>query len=223
MINYRSATNSKAFRGAGVSSAYGVRNLVEFDYFPDAGFGDTFATTMVSSNNAFVYAHNFPLTLTLGDTFRITMSYTASNQLLRTSATKNGASVGPLTDVSPTNNIHFTDFRLDSFALINYSDAIQTGSAAFYGSVLAHGLVDNVQLTLPPPPLGNLHLWRSNSAWLAEFTSVTNWIYTLEASTNLRSWSDLPRSASGNGGTLSLADSNAPMGQAFYRVRAERP
>src|SRR5204862_3829633 len=30
LINYRSATNAKAFRGAGVSATYGVRNIVEF-------------------------------------------------------------------------------------------------------------------------------------------------------------------------------------------------
>src|SRR2546426_306659 len=32
LLNYRTATNSKAFRAAGVSSSYGVRNIVEFDY-----------------------------------------------------------------------------------------------------------------------------------------------------------------------------------------------
>jgi len=49
LINYASATNASAFRGAGQSAAYGVRNLVEFDYFPDAGFGETFASTVVST------------------------------------------------------------------------------------------------------------------------------------------------------------------------------
>src|SRR5262249_20254449 len=50
LINSVTATSSNAFRGAGQSAAYGVRNLVEFDYFPDAGFGDTFASTVVSTN-----------------------------------------------------------------------------------------------------------------------------------------------------------------------------
>src|SRR5882762_8859887 len=37
LLNSRTVTNVNYFRGAGVSAAYGVRNLVEFDYFPQAG------------------------------------------------------------------------------------------------------------------------------------------------------------------------------------------
>src|SRR5437016_6593475 len=98
LLNYRSGTNTKAFRGAGVSPSYGVRNILEFDYFPDAGLGDTFATTVISSNNMFAYAFDY-LTLSVGDAFRIAMNYTGSNQLLRTVATINGAPFNALADV----------------------------------------------------------------------------------------------------------------------------
>src|SRR5438552_10105901 len=37
LINYQSATNTKAFRGAGASASYVVRNIVVFDYFPEVG------------------------------------------------------------------------------------------------------------------------------------------------------------------------------------------
>jgi len=222
LLNYRSGTNTKAFRGAGVSPSYGVRNILEFDYFPDAGLGDTFATTVISSNNMFAYAFDY-LTLSVGDAFRIAMNYTGSNQLLRTAATINGAPFNALADVLLADFPDFIDFRLDSFAVINYSDAVQAGSPAHYGSVLAHGVVDNVQLTVPWPPLKNLHLLRTNLLWLAEFTSATNWLYTLEASDNLLSWSDVSLPAAGNGGTVRLTDTNASSGKMFYRVRAERP
>ena len=219
LLNYNSATNSKAFRGAGVSATYGVRNVVEFDYFPDAGFGDTFATTVISSNNVFAYQHNFPLTLSLGDTFRITMAYTASNQVLRTFATQNGLPFSPLGDVflgaTP-------DFRVDTFSVISYSDAIQAGSPVYYGSVLAHGAVDNVQTVTPAPPLSKLQLWESGSGWAAEFMSLTNWTYVLEGSADLRSWAPASGPAYGNGGTLQLTDTNAPARKMFYRVQAER-
>src|SRR5260370_1990565 len=86
LLNYRTATNANSFGAAGASPTSARRNIVEFDYFPDAGFGDTFATTLISSNNVFAYAHHEPLTLSIGDTFRLTLSYTASDQLLRTSA-----------------------------------------------------------------------------------------------------------------------------------------
>src|SRR5205823_604179 len=76
LLNYRSATNPMAFRGTGVSSTYGVRNIVEFDYFPDAGSGDTVVTTVISTNNVFAYYNNF-VTLSMDKTYRITMSYSA--------------------------------------------------------------------------------------------------------------------------------------------------
>jgi hypothetical protein len=220
LLNYRNATNANAFRGAGASLSNGVRNLIEFDYFPDAGFGDTFATTVISSNNVFAFAHNFPLTLTTGDVFRFTLSYTAADQVLRTSALRNGAPFDALADVALAGK---PDFRVDTFAVINYSDAIQAGSPAFHGSVLAHGTVDNVRLILPPPPLAAVSLRHSNPVWCAEFASVTNWTYTLERSADFCAWQPIGASRSGTGAVLGLPDTNAPLMKLFYRVRAERP
>lgn len=225
LLNYSSATNANAFRGAGQSASYGVRNLIEFDYFPDAGFGETFATTVVSTNNRIYPAHNFPLAMTLGDTFRITFSYSASNQLLRTTATKNGSPFGlppnhALADLSLAGK---QDFRVDSFAIISYSDAIQTGPPAFHGSVLAHGFVDNVQMIVPEAAVSNLRLSFSDSVWSANFISRTNWTYLLERSVDLVSWTAAAPVGAGNGTVLSLRDMDPPAPKAFYRIRAERP
>lgn len=220
LLHYRSATNADFFRGAGVNSTYGVRNVFEFDYFPDAGFGDTWATTVVSSNNVFAFAHDFPLTLSPTDVFRITLAYTASNELVRATATKNGAPFGPLADLSLAGK---PDFRLDSFAVISYSDSIQSGPPAFHGSVLAHGTVDNLTLVVPDPPLLALRLGGSNDWWGATFQSQTNWVYTLERSPRLQNWSAASATVPGNGGALNLSDDNIPGPMMFYRVRAERP
>ena len=225
LLNYTNATNANAFRGAGQSATYGVRNVVEFDYFPDAGFGETFATTVVSTNNRIYPAHSFPLAMTLGDTFRITFSYSASNQLLRTTATKNGSPFGlPPNNALPDLSLNGKqDFRVDSFAIISYSDAVQTGPPAFYGSVLAHGFVDNVQITVPAPPVSDLRLNFSHSAWSANFVSATNWTYVLERSADLVLWTAAAPIVAGNGAALSLQDVDPPAARAFYRVRAERP
>ena len=225
LMNYASATRTNAFRGAGQSAAYGVRNLVEFDYFPDAGFGETFASTVVSTNNRIYPVHNFPVPMTTGDIFRITMTYAASNQLLRTSATKNGAPFGlplanTLADLSLAGR---NDFRVDSFAVISYSDAIQTGPAAFQGSVLAHGTVDNVQLVVPAPPVSDLQLSFENSTWHARFSSMTSWTYKLERCADLLSWTPVSTAVNGTGAMLSLQDTNSSGSKSFYRVRAERP
>jgi hypothetical protein len=220
LLNYRTATNVNFFRGAGVSSTYGVRNVIEFDYFPDAGFGDTWGTTVISSNNVFAFGHNFPLTLSVGDLFRITLAYTAADQILRTSATKNGAAFDPLADVLLAGK---PDFRVDTFAVISYSDAVQSGPPAFHGSVLAHGVVDNVVVTVPNAPPLALTLRHDNDAWRVQWQSQSNWIYALERSTTLRDWSNTLLEIPGTGGVLELTDTNAAGSSVFYRLRAERP
>lgn len=220
LIDYRSAIRSNAFRGAGLSSTYGVRNVVEFDYFMDPTDGDTFTTAVISSNNSFAYFDNFPLTMSVGDLYRIEMDYSASNRVLRTSAHKNGSPFGTLGDVLLPAGF---DFRVDSFAVTSYSDAVQAPPAAYNGSVLAHGVVDNVELKLPPPPLGSVALRQTNSSYVADFASSTNWLYTLEGSGELGRWAARSAATRGNGATLSVADTNPVAEKVFYRVRAERP
>jgi hypothetical protein len=224
LLNSTTATNANAFRGAGQSATHGVRNLVEFDYFPDAGFGETIATTVVSTNNRIYPAHNFPLPLTPGDTFRFTLTYTAGRQLLRTSATKNGAPFGlpPANTLAELSLADKNDFRVDAFAIISYSDAIQAGPPAFHGSILAHGTVDHVQLIVPAPPVSNLRASQAGSAWRVQFTSATHWSYTLERSADLVSWSPASTATAGTGEPMTLQDSQAPGANVFYRIRAER-
>ena len=225
LVNATTATNANAYRGAGVSSTYGVRNLVELDYFPDAGFGDTLATTVVSTNNRIFPVHNFPVTLSPGDTFRITLAYTAADQVLRTAATRNGSAFG----LPPDQTLGVLelggkpDFRVDSFAIISYSDAIQTGPPSVHGSVLAHGTVDDVQLNLPAPPVTALRLRFIQSLWNAEFVSRTQWVYQLERTTDLLVWTPTSRVLGGTGAVLTLTDTNLSAANIFYRVRAERP
>ena len=50
-------------RGTGVNAINGARNALEFDYFPDSGFGATISPTILSSNNQFVTEFAFPLEL----------------------------------------------------------------------------------------------------------------------------------------------------------------
>lgn len=225
LIHHASAIRTNHYAGAGVSTAYGIRNAVEFDYFPDAGFGETFTSVVVSTNNHIYPAHNFPLKMTTGDTFRITLTYTAADQTLRTTATKNGAPFGP----SPGNAfaelslVGKSDFRVDSFAITSYSDAIQAGPPQFHGSILAHGTVDNIRLALPPPAIAQVELSFANTTSQAEFTTVTNWLYTLERSHSLGQWFPVSETVTGTGARLLLIDSQPSADHSFYRVRAERP
>src|SRR5258705_1277050 len=98
--------------------------------------------------NAIRFSDNHPLELTPNDLFHVQMFYTASNQLLRTMMTRNGTNFASIYDLSLA---EFPDFRVDTFAVISYSDAGQSPSDA--GSILAHGTIDNINWTVPDPPL----------------------------------------------------------------------
>lgn len=220
LLNFADATSTNLQRGVGIDPAFGARSVAEFDYFPDAGFGATISPTMISSNNQFASAFNFPLELTNGISFHIVMTYTASNQTFSTLITNNsnGQPFGPIDDVLLNSyGTNFSDFRLDTVAISNYSD---TNS---YGSIFVHGIVDNFVVTVPPPPIQDLTGAFSNGVWPVQFISRSNWLYTLERTIDFQSWTTVSGPASGNGTNLFLQDAHPPTDKAFYRVSAERP
>ena len=185
LLNFSDAIRTNFERGTGVNATNGPRNLVEFDYFPDSGFGATISPTLVSSNNQFFSGFDFPLELTLDDWFHVAMSYTASNRTLSTPMTRNGQPFGPIKDVKL--DASFTDFRLDTVAVSSYSDAGQ--DPQFAGSILANGVVDNIAITVPEPAVTHLAGAIANGAWQIEFMARTNWVYALERTGDFRSWS----------------------------------
>ena len=78
-----------------------------------------------------------------------------------------------------------TDFRLDTLSISSYTDD------GFGDSILAHGVVDNFVVTVPPPPVQNLTNTSSNGVWQAQFLSRSNWVYTLERTTDFQSWTNV--------------------------------
>jgi hypothetical protein len=225
LLNSVNSTNTNYFRGTGTSPTYGVRNVVEFDYFPPtATVSATFAPTVILSNVTVLFSDNHPVVLTTNDLFHIAMSYTASNRTLKTMATRNGAPYGTtpgntLKDLVITNA---PDFRVDRVAIVNYSDALQAGSTQYWGSILAHGTVDNLVVTHSAPPL-NFVGAKSNAMFLTTFASRSNWLYVLEGTTNFSVWTPASGTNSGTGGNLLLTDTNATSTPAFYRVKGWRP
>ncbi|HMJ91574.1 MAG TPA: hypothetical protein VK530_17250, partial [Candidatus Acidoferrum sp.] len=194
-LNFSNAMKTNFYRGAG-QSALGPRNLVEFTYFPDSGFGATFAPTIATTNNQILVSHNHPIEMTTDDLFHIEMNFTSTNRTLRTVVTKNGASFSPMDDVVLG---AASDFRCDALAIMSYSDVIQFGEPQFWGSVLAHGVVDNLVASIPESPLYNFTGTRSNQTWRAEFLSRTNWSYVLERTHDLVTWTNVSVPVAGNG------------------------
>jgi hypothetical protein len=159
------------------------------------------------------------MTLPLGVVMRISIVYASSNQTLTTTITTNGISVGAVH--SDKISASFTDFRVGTFAIASYSDAGQSGSGQ--GSILAHGVIDNITITVPPSPVGILQCVANNQTAAVQFLSRSNWLYTLERTVDLQSWSTASIPAPGTATNLLIQDTNPPVPSAMYRVRAERP
>ena len=215
LTDLASATNALVRRGTGFDSP----NLVEFDYFPDSGYGATISTAVISSNNEWNDGgFTYPMALPLAEVIHVEMRYIAADQTLTTRVTRNGQPFGPLKQATLGTN--FSNFCVDQVAISSYSDAGQDPD--FAGSLLAHGTVDNF-VFISPPPVGELAGSFAGQTWQVQFTSHTNWLYTLERTDGFQTWPGAASPAAGTGERMTLSDNNAASGKGFYRVRAVRP
>src|ERR1700733_11120499 len=85
-LNLTEATNTNFNRSTGENSP----NLVEFDYFPDVGYGPTVWPVFVDTNSDFNYngASDYAIYApNPGDWYHVVMTYTASNQTMVTTMT----------------------------------------------------------------------------------------------------------------------------------------
>jgi hypothetical protein len=213
LFNFANATNANFSRPAATTP-----NLVEFDYYADNGIGQpSIAATLTDTNVGpankkdfyFVY-DNQPLNP--GTTYHVVLTHAAGTTNLTGQVSVNGQIYSSLPNVFAGPII---DFRIDTVSITSYGG----GS----GATPAHGTVDNLVVTLPPPPVQNLTIGFTNNFWMAQFLSQSNWFYTLQRTTNFSSWNSVSPAASGNGTNLFLPDTNAPATAAFYRVKASRP
>ena len=214
-LNLDQATHTNFSRGAGINPTHGPCNLVEFNFFPAFDvFLPTIGQVIVSTNNAWLYNTDNLMEMTPGEAFNVYMDYVAATRTLTTVVSNNGAQYGLTQTITvPTAN----DFRVATLSISSYSDVRDIGS------VLAHGTVDNLVVIAPPPPIESLSATFVNGQWQTQFTSRTNWLYTLERSTNFTAWETAETDTPGNGGTLTLTDTNSAAPTTFYRVRANRP
>jgi hypothetical protein len=214
-LNLANATQTNFSRGAGINKTYGPDDLVEFDFFPAfSTFQPTISQVVVSTNNAWLYNNNNLLDMTPGQWFHVDMDYRGATRTLTTVVTNNGVQYGMTQTISVSTNF---DFRITTVSVSSYSDQNATGS------ILAHGMVDNFVITVPPPPVRSLSGSFTNGVWQTRFLCSSNWVYTLQRSQDFQSWTNLLSTMSGSATNLVLPDNNPPMGEAFYRISAQRP
>ncbi len=213
-INLAQASTPAFHRGNGSESP----NLVEFSFFPDPGgawmWGPSLTAVLIDWTGTNWGSGGFlPAGLSSNHWVHVAMGY--SNQTLRTTLSQNGKVFATISDTHT--GAGFRDFQVDHVAIASYSDAGQ--DPAYSGSILAHGKIDNLTVTIDPPGIGTFTACATNGVWQAQIHARTNWLYTLERSTNLTQWITVPPTLTGAGTTLILEDTSPPANGAVYRVK----
>ncbi len=209
---------------AGFVRAVNPTNLVEFDYFPafvDPEFGPfdaSISPTIVSDSGGFYGAFGDFFSMTNGVTYHVQTVYTAVSGTLVSTVMLPGSTNVLSTAITSPSIPDSDDFQADTLFIFSYTD-----NGDSFDSLFGQGTVANVAITTPSP-VGNLALANSNGVWQVQFTSRSNWLYTLQSAADLHSWQTASAPAPGNGTTLILQDTNLPAADHnFYRVSALHP
>jgi len=109
-------------RGSGVDSP----DLVEWDYFPDTGFGGTISPTIVDQDSDFFPTFNFPIELPIGKDIRVDLVFDSSDMILKSSLEFN-ESVIEMEPVKLSDQDTFDGFDLDSAGFVSYKDYDDNG------------------------------------------------------------------------------------------------
>jgi hypothetical protein len=213
-LNLATATTPEFLRGTGYTSP----NLVEWNFFPDSGFGATLCSVMISKQHQWATGFSAPWDLLPGQTYRFRLEYEPTGQRMSLSQ------VLP-EGLSPIHAFEleakYDDFRVDTLAVCSYSDAGQ--DPQWSGSILARGIVDDIEVVLPHPPVQDMTLGAGSAAWQVEFGGRAKWLYTLEASEDFVTWTSVASATALEDGRMTISDPGPVSGRCFYRVRAERP
>jgi hypothetical protein len=218
LINLANATNANFLRGVGIDAQRGPRNLIEFDYFPDSGFGATIAPTVVSSNNQFAASFNIH-ELKPGVRYHVELEYSGFTRRLVTRVRHPGGELTPIGDVIL--DAALPDFNVDALAIASYSDDGQT-PPEFAGSIRALGWVDDIDLETADAPEGALAARRGATGWELWTFGKLGHAYRLQHSSNLVRWLDAGERRSGSGCALGWLESprDTPV---FYRIAVLGP
>jgi hypothetical protein len=207
-LHFADATSTNFLRSGGICP-----NVAELDYFPPSFIAPSVDATLVDASTNFYFAFAV-MPLDPATVYHVRLAHTAGQPAITGQLLTNGQVCASLTQAYGAT---MADFRLDMVTVSSYQDD------GYGDTILAHGTVDNLVVTLPPPPVQDFTGALTNGCWEAQVSGCANWLYTLERSTDLVSWTAASMTAEGSGTTLVLQDTNAPAGQAFYRVRANRP
>jgi len=189
-------------------------NVFEFAYFPGTGeVSPSLDATLTDSNVDYYFAYDNQV-LNPGVTYSVTIAHAAGSPIVTGQVLADGA---PFSSFPIVYAQAISDFRLDTLSISSFQDD------GYGDSILAHGSVANLVLTLPPPPVQNLTGYFTNGVRAASVTTRTNWLYTLQSSPDLQNWTPVNANNAGTGTNLVLFDTSPVTTNAFYRILAQRP
>jgi hypothetical protein len=232
-LNLATATSTNFMRGAWGAAP----NVAEFAYYTwgyydyggviypsPASTVPSFIPATDSHHYAPVFVSAFETEVPTNQTVHVRLAYTGGDQTARLTLTAAGVPLSQLPNLvlSEAGNSQFAaadNFQADTFSISSYSSAGDD-----YDSVLAHGTVDNLSITAQLQPITRLTGgWATNGFWQAQFFTHSNWLYTLERSTNFNAWAAAAPAVAGNEDLMILEDADPPAAGAWYRVRAQEP
>jgi len=162
--------------------------------------------------------------LTTNDVYHVNLAYTAINSNLLMTLTRNNVLF--VSNCVAQLGASFTDFRVDAISISSYSQAGQDtndyGGIIYAGSILAHGTVDNLVVTVPPPPVQTIAATINRASAQMQINSRTNWNYALERTADFQNWTIVLPIVNGTGSPITLPDAAPSQEQQFYRVKAWR-
>lgn len=194
-------------------------NIFEFDYYPAVTSGDypqpdTISASIVDANAHYQWNSDYQ-SLLPGVTCHVMLLHYANSLGISGVIYTNGQVMSHfplLNNYYPTNDDG--SFTFDTLSITSYADDGYDDEDIF-----AQGSVANFSFATPLP----VGLIQTSAAGQVNFASDTNWLYTLEQSSNFQNWSPAAPQIFGNGTNLILQATNRPADNMFYRVRADLP
>ena len=206
LVDIESAKGDGLSRGTGSDSP----NLVEWNYFPDTGFGATVSPAIASGKSQFAAGFTFPAALAAGEKYSVRMEYDPGERTLKTFMLENSKAWKGIQSVKLQDD--FSGFAVDAFSISSYT-AKGTESSLF-----ASGTVDNLAIAVDrsQPRIVGARLidWQ----WRARTFGFAAADYLLERSADLHDWQPVGNGVRSDGFYLRLIDEETLDGGWFYRL-----
>ena len=206
LVDIETAKADGFSRGTGSDSP----NLVEWNYFPDTGFGATVSPAIASGKSQFAAGFTFPASLAAGEKYSVRMEYDPGERTLKTFVLENGKAWKEIQSVKLQDD--FSGFSVDAFSISSYT-AKGTESSLF-----ATGTVDNLAIAVARSQPRIVGARLVDGQWRARTFAFDAAGYLLERSANLNDWHAVGNGVRVDGFYLQLTDEEPPDGDGFYRL-----